>query len=169
MVQTAMTEVRGRMPVTKAWSVTSPSPQEKASAQSDSQREVSGVNTIFPLYGCTRFCASNRRNLPCCTVMKYTDNSMGKNLTLVLIIFRHYHLLSMNSGCFTAVPRSGELRTQKLKSPLMRTRTLKVVPLKPGVGQYIAMHGTLTARDFTVHSPAFFPKPLPSFSCVGCG
>ena len=31
---------------------------------------------------------------------------------------------------------------------LMRTRSLKVLTLKPGVGQYIAMHATLTARDF---------------------
>ena len=44
-------------------------------------------------------------------------------------------------------------------------------PLKPGVGQYIAIHATLTARDFSsllistlpVHSPAFFPKPFPIF------
>ena len=57
---------------------------------------------------------------------------------------------------------------QKLKSHLMRTQSLNIVPLKPGVGQYIAIHATLTARDFflaistlPVHSPAFFPKPLP--------
>ena len=74
------------------------------------------------------------------------------------------------------LPRSGELRTQKLKSHLVRTQSLNVLPLKPGVGQYIAIHATLTARDFflayfypSVHSPAFFPKPLPIFSCVGCG
>ena len=30
----------------------------------------------------------------------------------------------------------------------MRTQSLKALPLKPGVGQYIAMHATLTARDF---------------------
>ena len=45
-------------------------------------------------------------------------------------------------------PRSGELRTQKLKSHLVRTQSLNVLPFKPGVGQYIAEHGTLTARDF---------------------
>ena len=45
-------------------------------------------------------------------------------------------------------PRSGELRTQKLKSHLMRTQSLEVFPLKPGVGQYIAMRATLTSRDF---------------------
>ena len=57
-----------------------------------------------------------------------------------------------------------------LKSHLMRTQSLKVHPLKPGVGQYIATHPTLTARDFflayfylPVHSPAFFPKNLPIF------
>ena len=49
------------------------------------------------------------------------------------------------------------------ESHLMRTQSLKVLPLKPGVGQYIAMHATLTARNFSllisplpVHSPAFF-------------
>ena len=45
-------------------------------------------------------------------------------------------------------PRSGELRTQKLKSHLLRTQSLNVLPLKPGVGQYIAIHATLTASDF---------------------
>ena len=87
------------------------------------------------------------------------------------------------SGCVTTsttttatiilVLASGELRTQKLKSHLVRTQTLNVLPFKPGVGQYIAIHATLTAREFflistlPVHSSAFFPKPLPIFSCVG--
>ena len=30
----------------------------------------------------------------------------------------------------------------------MRTQSLNVLPLKPGVGQYIAIHATLTAGDF---------------------
>ena len=67
--------------------------------------------------------------------------------------------------------RSGEPRTQKLKSYLVGTQSLNVLPLKLGVGQYIAIHATLTASDFfllffptlPVHSPAFFPKPLPIF------
>ena len=37
---------------------------------------------------------------------------------------------------------------QKLKSYLVRTQSLNILPLKPGVGQYIAIHATLTARDF---------------------
>ena len=47
-----------------------------------------------------------------------------------------------------------------------------VLPLKPGVGQYVAMHATLTARDFflanfylSVHSPAFFQKSPEFFLC----
>ena len=59
-------------------------------------------------------------------------------------------------------PRSGELRTQKLKSHLVRTQSLNVLPLKPGVGQYIALHATLTARDFFL---AYFYTSGP-FTCI---
>ena len=68
-----------------------------------------------------------------------------------------------------------ELRTQKLRSHLLRTQSSKVLPLKPGVGQYIAMHATSTAKDFF---PAYFypsgqftcifSKTSPYFSFVGC-
>ena len=54
------------------------------------------------------------------------------------------------------MPRSGELRTKKLKSHLMKTQSLKVLPLKAGVGQYLAMHATLTARDFFLAN--FYPS-----------
>ena len=59
-------------------------------------------------------------------------------------------------------PRSGELRTQKSKSHLVRTQSLNVLPLKPGVGQYIAIHATLTARDFFL---AYFYISGP-FTCI---
>ena len=61
-----------------------------------------------------------------------------------------------------AIPRSGELRMQKLKSHLVRTQSLNVLPLKPGVGQYITIHATLTARDF------FLANIYPSgpFTCI---
>ena len=59
-------------------------------------------------------------------------------------------------------PRSGELRTQKLKSHLVRTQSLNVLPLKPGVGQYIAIHATHTARDFFL---AYFYLSGP-FTCI---
>ena len=45
---------------------------------------------------------------------------------------------------------------QKLKSHQMRAQSLKVLPLKPGVDHYIAMHAMLTARDFFLAN--FFPS-----------
>ena len=60
------------------------------------------------------------------------------------------------------MPCSGELRTQKLKSHLLRTQSLNVLPFKPGVGQYIAIHATLTARDFFLAS--FYPSG--PFTCI---
>ena len=62
----------------------------------------------------------------------------------------------------TTRPRSGELRTQKLKSHLARTQSLNALPFKPGVGQYIAIHATLTARDFFLAS--FYPSG--PFTCI---
>ena len=58
--------------------------------------------------------------------------------------------------------RSGELRTQKLKFHLVRTESLNVFPFKPEVGQYIAIHATLTARDFFL---AYFYTSGP-FTCI---
>ena len=64
---------------------------------------------------------------------------------------------------FTArASRSGELWTQKLKSHLVRTQSLNVLPLKPGVGHYIDIHATLTARDFFL---AYF-YPSGPFTCI---
>ena len=76
-----------------------------------------------------------------------------------------YHLLPHPSPLTTTdcqSPRSGELRTQKLKSHLVRTQSLNVLALKPGVGQYIAIHATLTARDFFL---AYFYTSGP-FTCI---
>ena len=91
------------------------------------------------------------------------------DLSIMYFICHHFWLCWYN-------PRSGELWTQKLKSHLVRTQSLHILPLKPGVSQYIAIHATLTARDFStllistlpVHSPAFF-QTSPDFSCVGYG
>ena len=69
----------------------------------------------------------------------------------------------VSSSCRPVVkPRSGELRSQKLKSHLVRTQSLNVLPLKPGVGQFIAIHATLTARDFFL---AYFYTSGP-FTCI---
>ena len=55
---------------------------------------------------------------------------------LVLVPFPFFSPFTWNDLPLPLL-RSGELRTQKLKSQLMRTQSLKVLPLKPGVGQYI--------------------------------
>ena len=67
------------------------------------------------------------------------------------------------STIYLFLSRSGELRTQKLKSHLVRTQSLNVLSLKPGVCQYIAIHATLTARiDFLL---AYF-YPSGPFTCI---
>ena len=66
-------------------------------------------------------------------------------------------------------PRSGELRTQKLKSHLVRRQSLNLLPLKPGLGQCIVMHTTPTARDSSLLLSSFrfiqlhFPQNLARF------
>ena len=58
----------------------------------------------------------------------------------------------------------------EIKVPSGENTELKCSPLKPGVGQYIVIHDTLTARDcflayFYPSSPftCIFSKPLPIF------
>ena len=50
------------------------------------------------------------------------------------------------SECYTHDPQWGAADAE-IKVASVRTQSLKVLPLKPGVGQYIAIHATLTARD----------------------
>ena len=59
-------------------------------------------------------------------------------------------MLNLRVSCLSvySATRSGELQTHKLKSHLLRAQSLMVLPLKSGVGQYIAVHATLTTRDF---------------------
>ena len=40
------------------------------------------------------------------------------------------------------------MQMQKLRTPLLRTQSSKVLPVNHGVGQNIALHASLTARDF---------------------
>ena len=98
-----------------------------------------------------------------CTNVAVKEQHCCQNIELLSVALRPF-------------ARSGELRTQKLKSHLVRTQSLNVLPLKPGVGQYIAIHATLTARDFFLayfylSGPftCIFSKTFPDVSCVGCG
>ena len=75
---------------------------------------------------------------------------------LLLLLIRH-----RCCGC----PCGGVLRMQKLKTHFLRTQSSNVLPLKPGVGQYIAMHATnffpakfYLPGPFTSISPQTSPK-----------
>ena len=65
----------------------------------------------------------------------------------------------------------------EIEVPYGENTELNVLPLKPGVGQHIEPYmlrllpriSALLVSTLLVHSPAFFTKPLSSFSCVGCG
>ena len=105
------------------------------------QAKAGNVSGIFPDDLNIHFCSVAS------TVIK-TSNSSNDKLTELK---RH-----------SRKPRSGELRTQKSKSHLVRTQSLNVLPLKSGVGQYIAIHATLTARNFFL---AYF-HPSGPFTCI---
>ena len=69
-----------------------------------------------------------------------------------------------------------EAADAEIKSHLVRMQSLNVLPLKPGIGQHIAIHAILTARDFYLayfypSGPftCIFSKTSLDFSCVGCG
>ena len=44
----------------------------------------------------------------------------------------------------------------EIEVPFVEKQSLKVLPLRPGVGQYTAIHATLTARDFFLAN--FYPS-----------
>ena len=104
--------------------------------------------------------------------ISYVKRSPGKHIEFCQESSIWFYFISLNFiSRFCTTPRSRELRTQKLKSHLVRTQILNVLPLKPGVSQYIAIHATLTARDFflayfytSVPFTCIFAKPSPDFS-----
>ena len=120
---------------------------------------------------------------------KSTENFKTKSSAL--FIYYHFYLLEESRPSRTKhllrrlIPLmlsfarigSGETRTQKFKTHMLRTQSSEVLPFKPGAGPHIAMHATLTTRYFLLST--FYPygpftcilppKPLQSFSCIGCG
>ena len=75
------------------------------------------------------------------------DSSL--NLKLIKLFSRFFCGCSsyVSDSLWLFTHRNGELWMQKLKSHLLRTQSLKDLPLKPGVGQYLATRTSLTARD----------------------
>ena len=100
---------------------------------------------------------------------KMTNNTSGINIELkvngqeleTVTSFKYLDPAVGSCGRRNQVP-SGEI--------------LNVLPLKPGVGQYIAIYATLTGREFFITyfyrsgpSTCNFSKTSPDFPCVGCG
>ena len=71
------------------------------------------------------------------------------------MLCRFYYIIQ----CTCSTPQWGAAEAE-IKS--VRTQSLKVLPLKPEVGQYIAIHATLTARDFFLSN--FYP--FGPFTCI---
>ena len=65
-------------------------------------------------------------------------------------------------SCCRKSPQWGAADAENKKSHLVRTQSLNVFRLKSGVGQYIAIHATLTARNFYL---AYF-YPSGPFTCI---
>ena len=99
-------------------------------------------------------------------MMAVLEGTLGSYVHTHALFFSFVFLGSGRSFVCSSLPppwpRSGALRTQKLKSYLVRTRRLNVLPLKPGVGQYIAIHATLNARDLFL---AYFYPSGPFITC----
>ena len=128
-------------------------------------------------------CTQTSHNVPMLELVNHFSNSTDTDLKgyrQVLLYWWGRQFESSFTKIFqmllSSCPRGGELPTQKLKSHLVRTQSLNILPLKPGVGQYTAIYATLTARDFFLAyfypSGSFtctFSKTSPDFSCVGCG
>ena len=106
--------------------------------------------------------------------LSFDSTLLSSFLFLFLFFYQSFHSFCLIVFCLLALSsklfpenssiffRSGELRTQKLKSHLVRAQSLNVLPLKPGVSQYIAIHTTLTAMKFFL---AYF-YPSGPFTCI---
>ena len=114
--------------------------------------------------------------------VRLPTKGLTRNTLFFLFIIRdspsfHSQHLSVLSVLQLLPPPWGAADAE-IKVPSVENTELKRSPLKPGVGQYIAIHATLTARDFflanfyfPVHSPALFSKTSPElllFFCVSC-
>ena len=101
--------------------------------------------------------------LACCSCQIHHSFSSLVDVCITTCTVKSYDRIPCDvEFILCSLPRNGELRTQKLKSHLVRTQSLNVLPFKPGVGQYIAIHATLTAREFFL---AYF-YPSSPFTCI---
>ena len=127
-------------------------PQKAVTADSGSWYLWQSNCQLYDPYQC-----SNHR-LSCTTYSWYSpcQGSEGQLTQL-------YNSLQCRPTCYTISPRNGVLRTQKSMTRLLRTKNSKVLLLKPGVGQNVAMRALTTATDFFLEIMSIFPVHSPSF------
>ena len=120
------------------------------------------------------------------TVVPAASSSSGGNVAVYVFDVNHLSLptppysVLVSVSVFMAL--SGGRLSWLVKLPTRATyhqallHRLNVLPLQPGVGQCIAIHAMLTARDFFLAYfypsrpfTCIFSKTSPNFSCVGCG
>ena len=128
---------------------------------------------MFHIHSCIRVGKSNLAKSPNDTPWEVRASSRFSFKTLSNIYIRlsserASYCTSFGSpfGCFSSraceCTRSWEPRTQKLMSHLLRSQSLKVLSIKPGVGQCISIHAMLTTRDLYLAN--FYPSG--PFACI---
>ena len=110
---------------------------------------------------------NDRCRLCCRTLRCHYHTGLGSLLvTAVGCVVERYNaiiILGLGSLLMTAVGCVVE-RCGAVIVLAFKPQSLKVLSLKPGVGQYLAKHATLTARDFFLANFLyFFSKTSPEF------
>ncbi len=96
-------------------------------------------------------CTQTSHNVPMLELVNHFSNSTDTDLKGYMQVLQYWWGRQFKSS-FTKIfqmllsscPRGGELPTQKLKSHLVRTQSLNILPLKPGVGQYTAIYDSFS-------------------------
>ena len=96
--------------------------------------------------------------LPICTTTKCVSKCNRQRMLLYITLC---NIILSVAGPLLLVQQWGA-EDAEIKVPSARTQSLNVLLLEPGVGQYIAIHATLTARNFFL---AYF-YPSGPFTCI---
>ena len=79
-------------------------------------------------------------------------------------------LAGVSATCLLVCPPAGPWGTGKVKGPSVENPELSGSPFQAwGIFRLLPWISSLINFTFPVHSPSFFPRLFPSFSCVSCG